>query len=150
MPKQGALRAIAHLLMASAIYAFAVAVSFLLVHTLAGSSATLGEGVTFLEAATFAALLLFIAGVTSMGAVLTPISVVLARLGLGYYSLIMLLSAVAGALPMLALTWGPKGFGQGLEDGAWLPSPIVFFAFAGCVGGFYLWLTWFRHLTARC
>jgi hypothetical protein len=140
-----------HLVAASVLYAAALAASFQTVELLNGNQfGQPGPNVTAWEAAIFVSILLFIAGAFAMVLVLSPLSLLLARLGLSSYSLNMLVAMLAGTFPLAALTWGPKGgFGQGLETSSWFPDPVIFFAFAGCIGGLYLWITWFRHLTAR-
>jgi hypothetical protein len=148
MPKPATARALLHVVIASFVYAAALAIVVSATALFLAGEASLGDGVTLVQAGALAAVLCLLSGAFSMAAVLSPLAVFLGRLGLAHYSLIMFIAAVAGCLPLIGLTWGPQGFGQGLESG-WSSELIVFFAFAGVCGGLYLWVVWFRHLTGN-
>jgi hypothetical protein len=149
MAKPSTAQASIHVVTAAIVYAVALVGVFQLVSLLRGGSGSLGEGVTELEAFAYVGALLILSGLLAMAVVLTPLALLFERQGIVHYSVIISTAAVAGCLPLIGLTWGPQGFGQGLESGIWFPDPVILFAFAGACGGLYLWLTWFRHLTAR-
>src|SRR4051812_49245116 len=116
MAKPSAALASLHVVAAAFVYAIALATVFQFVSLLRGDTGSLGDGVTTTEAVLFIGSLLVLAGLFAMAAVLTPLVFLLKRLGIVHYSVIAFTAAVAGCLPLVGLTWGPRGFGQGLED----------------------------------
>ena len=147
MPKPTPTRTFAHVLVASVIYALVLAgVSVVVGETLSWNF-SLGEGVTAFEAALFMAALLLVSGLLGMALIASPVVLLLNRTYSVHYSAAIAICAVAGLLPLMALTEDVRGMGVGSEPQAWFSDLFVFFAFAGACGGFYLWLTVFRHLT---
>jgi hypothetical protein len=128
----------------SVIYAIALAAAMAVVCVVPDRSCRFAPDSSVAYAMWFMAILLTAAGLISMGAILSPVAVVLRKFSLLRWWLVLPLGAVAGTVPLLfPCLWAEDG----CVPSQWIPEPAGWFAFAGLCGGLYLWLVWLRHLT---
>ena len=137
-------RIIGRILIASAVYALAMAVVDAISCTLPSTICRLGVDVSAADAIAFTAVLYAAIGLLAMGALLSPVMLALSRQFRVPLWAAVAVGAIAGVAPLsIPCIWAQGG----CVVSNWVPYPASSFAIAGAVSGAFLWWQWFRHLT---